>query len=82
MDARVVATESKPPRFKFKFIKHGSLYEKLGLQKDDVILEVNGFVIDSISKALKLLETLQSEREIVLKVERQQQPVTFRYFID
>ena len=82
MDARVVATESKPPRFKFKFIKHGSLYEKLGLQKDDVILEVNGFVIDSISKALKLLETLQSEREIVLKIERQKQPVTFRYFID
>lgn len=82
MDARVVATESKPPRFKFKFIKRGSLYEKLGLQKDDVILEVNGFVIDSIPKALKLMETLQSEREIVLKVERQQQPVTFRYFID
>ncbi len=82
MDARVVATESKPPRFKFKFIKRGSLYEKLGLQKDDIILEVNGFVIDSITKALKLMETLQSEREIVLKVERQQQPVTFRYFID
>lgn len=82
MDARVVATESKPPRFKFQFIKRNSLYEKLGLQKDDVILEVNGFVIDSITKALKLMETLQSEREIVLKVEREKQPVTFRYFID
>jgi hypothetical protein len=82
MDARVVATETDPPRFMFKYIKKGSLYEQLGLKTNDVILEVNGFVIDSLPKALKLMETLQAEREIALKVERNEQPVLFNYYID
>ncbi len=82
MDARVVATETEPPRFMFKYIKKGSLYEQLGLKTNDVILEVNGFVIDSLPKALKLMETLQAEREIALKVEREDTPIVFNYYID
>ncbi len=82
MDARVVATETEPPRFMFKYIKKGSLYEQLGLKTNDVILEVNGFVIDSLPKALKLMETLQAEREIALKVERDETPIVFNYYID
>ena len=39
-------------------------------------------LLERNTKALKLMEILQSEREIVLKVERQKQLVTFRYFID
>ena len=38
--------------------------------------------IDSVPKALKLLEALQSEREINLKIEREGQPIEFIYFID
>lgn len=82
-DARVVPTEKDGVAlFMFKFIRKGSIYEKLGLKNQDIILEINGFTVDSVPKALKLFETLQSEREIVLKVEREGQPTEFQYYID
>ena len=82
-DARVVPVKKLGnPYFMFQFIKKESIYEKLGLKKNDIILEINGFVVDSVAKALKLLEVLQSEREISLKVERDGVPVNFRYYIN
>ena len=82
-DARVVpTTKGEKPYFMFQYIKEGSIYEKLGLKKNDIILEINGFIVDSVGKALKLLEVLQSEREILLKVERQDKAVEFYYYID
>ena len=66
----------------FQFIKEESIYEKLGLQKSDIILEINGFIVDSVAKALNLLEVLQSEREISLKVERDGKPENFHYYIN
>ena len=38
--------------------------------------------MDTIDKALKMLEVLQSEREIALMVERDGNPVKFHYYID
>ncbi|MGK5093690.1 hypothetical protein WDW89_16975 [Deltaproteobacteria bacterium TL4] len=82
-DARVVPTiKEGKTYFSFKYIKAESLYEKLGLIKNDIILEINGFPIDNITKALSLLETLKSEQEIVLKVERNKVEKEFRYYID
>lgn len=82
-DARVVPVKKEGnPYFMFQFIKKESIYEKLGLKKNDIILEINGFIVDSVAKALKLLEVLQSEREISLKVEREGQSVNFRYYIN
>jgi type II secretion system protein C len=82
-DARVVpTTKDDKPYFMFQYIKEESIYEKLGLKKNDIILEINGFVVDSVGKALKLLEVLQSEREISLKVEREGNAVQFHYYID
>ena len=83
MDARVVPTKKgEQTYFMFQFIKDESIYRKLGLQTNDIILEVNGYQVDSVAKALKLLEALQSEREISLKIEREGQPIDFSYFID
>ncbi len=83
MDARVVPTKKNGKSyFMFQFIKDESIYRKLGLKTKDIILEINGFVVDSVAKALKLLEALQSEREIALKVERDGAPLEFMYFID
>ena len=83
MDARVVPTKKgEKTFFMFQFIKDESIYRKLGLQTNDIILEVNGYTVDSVAKALKLLEALQSEREISLKIEREGQPIDFSYFID
>ena len=82
-DARVVPTEKDgTPLFMFKFIRKGSIYEKLGLKNEDIILAINGFTVDSVPKALKLFETLQSEREITLKIERGGQATDFQYYID
>ena len=82
-DARVVPIKKDgKPYFMFQFIKKESIYEKLGLQKNDIIIEINGFIVDSVAKALKLLEVLQSEREILLKVERGGTPEIFHYYID
>ena len=83
LDARVVPTKKgEKTFFMFQFIKDESIYRKLGLQTNDIILEVNGYTVDSVAKALKLLEALQSEREISLKIEREGQPIDFSYFID
>lgn len=81
-DARVVPiTKNKKTYFQFKHIKSGSMYETLGLQKGDIIHSVNGRVIDNIQRAMLLLEKLQSEREIVLGIEREEQPMTLKFLI-
>lgn len=82
-DARVIPTKKDgKPYFMFQYIKKESIYEQLGLKPKDIILEINGFVVDTVDKALKLLEVLQSEREIALMVEREGNPVNFHYYID
>ena len=82
-DARVIPTKKDgKPYFMFQYIKKESIYEQLGLKPKDIILEINGFVVDTVDKALKLLEVLQSEREIALMVERDGNPVKFHYYID
>ena len=82
-DARVIPTKKDGKSFfMFQYIKKESIYEQLGLKPKDIILEINGFVVDTVDKALKLLEVLQSEREIALIVEREGNPVNFHYYID
>ena len=82
-DARIVPTmKDEKPYFMFQYIKEKSIYEKLGLKPNDIILEINGFLVDTVGKALRLLEVLQSEREISLKVEREGEPVQFHYYVD
>ena len=82
-DARVIPTKKDGKSFfMFQYIKKESIYEQLGLKPKDIILEINGVVVDTVDKALKLLEVLQSEREIVLMVEREGNPVNFHYYID
>ena len=82
-DARIIPTmKDEKPYFMFQYIKEKSIYEKLGLKPNDIILEINGFPVDTVGKALRLLEVLQSEREISLKVEREEEPVQFHYYID
>ena len=82
-DARVIpTTRDGKAMFMFEMIREGSVYQKLGLKNKDIILEINGFIVDNVPKALKLFEALQSEREITLKVERKEQPTVFNYYID
>ena len=82
-DARVIPIEQDgKPWFIFDFVREGSIYEKLGLKNKDVIVKINGFTVDSLSKALKLFEALQLEEKITLRIKREGQLTDFQYFID
>ena len=82
-DARVEpVTVDQKTFFQFKFIKKGSMYEALGLKKNDIILTINETMIDNVTKAMGLLQKLQSEREISLKVKREESEKILRYYIN
>ena len=82
-DARVITIEQDgKPWFIFDFVREGSIYEKLGLKNKDVIVQINGFTVDSLPKALKLFEALQLEEKITLRIKREGQLTDFQYFID
>ena len=82
-DARMIPIEQDgKPWFIFDFVREGSIYEKLGLKNKDVIVQINGFTVDSLPKALKLFEALQLEEKITLRIKREGQLTDFQYFID
>ena len=47
-----------------------------------MIVQINGFTVDSLPKALKLFEALQLEEKITLRIKREGQLTDFQYFID
>lgn len=51
-------------------IREDSIYRKLGLQNDDVILEVNGIQLADPAQAIKLLNQLRNENELEVSFER------------
>jgi len=56
--------------FKLFQIQKGSLYEKIGLQNQDVLKSINGQVLDSPEKGLELFNALKSETSFSLDIER------------
>ena len=82
-DARVIPEiKNETTLFKFDWIKEDSMYSRLGLKEGDIILSINDIIIDNISKAMGLLNKLQSEREIELEVEREGQRKLLQYYIN
>lgn len=62
-------------------IAPGSVYEKLGLKKGDVIKGVNGETVDSATKALELYNQLKSSNRVNLDIERNGAKDNFQYDI-
>ena len=82
-DARVIPEiKNETTLFKFDWIKEDSMYSRLGLKEGDIILSINDIIIDNISKAMGLLNKLQSEREIALEVEREGKRKILQYYIN
>ena len=81
--ARVVPelAEGKFTGYRIKAIDEGSLYQKMGLQNDDIIEQINGQAIDSPEKAMNLFRALRNEKEITLKLKREEAPLTLNYHI-
>lgn len=56
--------------FKLTRIRQDSIYEKAGLQNDDVVEEVNGVPLNDTAQAIKLLNSLRTASEIEVRVRR------------
>lgn len=62
--------------FRLTRIRQDSIYEKSGIQNDDIVLEINGIPLTDTSQAIKLLQSLKGENEIELRVDRGGKPLT------
>lgn len=80
MQPRTVA--GKTDGFLVQRINPRSLLAKLGLQRGDVVLDVNNIKLDSPEKALQVFQQLREARQINVAVERNGQPISFAYEIE
>lgn len=62
--------------FKIFGIRNGSIFKDLGLQNGDVINRINGTQIDSLEKALPMLQLLKTENSYNIDVTRKGQKQT------
>ncbi len=65
--------------FRILDMQADSIYEKLGLQRMDIIKGVNGEPIDSIQKAMELYNTLKNGNQVKLQLDRGGKSETFTY---
>ena len=68
--------------FKLIAIKPGSIYEKLGLKRDDIIQGVNGETVDSAQKAMELYQVLKNSDEISLEIGRNGETKILNYTLE
>ncbi len=62
-------------------IKPGSLFTKIGINNNDIVLEVNGRPLSGIEQAYQSLSDLQSASSISINLLRNNQPMTLSYEI-
>lgn len=67
--------------FRLLDFQPGSIYEKLGLQRMDVIKGVNGDPVDSPAKAMELYNALKNSDKISISVERNGKSESLDYSI-
>lgn len=58
-------------------IRKDSIYEKAGIQNDDIVEEINGIPLTDTSQAIKLLQSLRNESEVELRINRGGSPQKF-----
>lgn len=68
--------------FKMVAIKAGSIYEKLGLKRGDILRGVNGESIDSPQKAMEMYGALKNENQIQLEITRDGKTTTLNYSLE
>lgn len=68
--------------FKLVAIKTGSIYEKLGLKRGDIIKGVNGEPVDSPNKAMELYQALKNSDSIQLEINRDGSATTLNYMLE
>ena len=56
--------------FQLTRIRQDSIYEKAGLQNDDIIEEINGVPLTDTAQAIRLLQSLRNESQIDVRLKR------------
>jgi len=80
MQPRLV--NGKTDGFLIRRIYPTSILAKMGLQRNDVVLDVNNIKLDSPEKAMQVFQQLREARQISIAVERNRQPMSFVYEIE
>ena len=80
MQPRLV--DGKTDGFLIQRINPRSLLAKMGMQRGDVIIDVNNIKLDSPEKALMIFQQLREARQISVAVERNGNPLSFAYEIE
>ena len=75
-------TDGKTDGFMIRRLRRNSILNKLGLQRGDVVLNVNGMSLNSPEAALQIFQQLREARQITVGVERKGEAMTFSYELD
>lgn len=67
--------------FKIVYLKEGSLFEKIGIERMDVLTRINGFELNTPEKALQLFSKLRSTNKFTIDVKRGDQSITLDYSV-
>lgn len=70
--------KGKPAGFKILSIRRGSIFEKLGMRRYDILKSVNGQTLD-IQNGFSTFNSLKNETEFELELERGGQVKVFKY---
>ncbi|MFH1358159.1 MAG: type II secretion system protein GspC [bacterium] len=66
--------------FKILSVKKGSLFDKLGIKRGDILKSVNGRTLD-IQSGFETFKSLKTETEFELEIERRGEAVNYKYEI-
>lgn len=80
MEPHVV--NGKTDGFEVKMVKPNTIFTALGIQKGDIIKQVNGLALDSPEKALQIFQQLREAQHIVVAVVRDNTPLSLEYNLD
>jgi general secretion pathway protein C len=67
--------------FKVFAIRKGSLFDKIGMQNNDVVKRINGVELDSAEKGLELFQALKNETTFNVDLMRKSQKTTMRFSV-
>ncbi|MBP6218101.1 MAG: hypothetical protein KA436_05910 [Oligoflexales bacterium] len=62
--------------FKLTKVRGASIYEKSGLQNEDIVKEINGVSLVDTAQTIKLLNSLRGESDIEIRLVRGGKPIT------
>lgn len=67
--------------FEIVYMKAKSLFEKIGIEKMDLLTRINGYDLSSLEKALELFSKLRYSEKFTIDLKRGGQPVTLDYAV-